>query len=307
MAWAAAVASGLSQLGKYERARGVPAHPCGQWPADTHIVRAAGLPALVLLLHPHCPCSCATIGELAKVMTDCRGHLAATVLMLRPTGMAEKWEQTDLWDYASAIPGVSVFADCGGTESRRFGAATSGQTLLFAADGRLIFAGGITNCAAIAAITMAARRLSSLVLDGNAPAQPVHAGVWLSAIRGALRLSEQRRTQMPQQVIADPDAAAAEAADKLYQAHRQGVYRRTDRMFALLMAMQWLFGIAAAVFVSPRTWAGTASQVHPPRLGGGLPRRRHQFASDPPRPAQARPALHSVRDRRRARCSGRRC
>jgi signal transduction histidine kinase/DNA-binding response OmpR family regulator len=49
----------------------------------------------------------------------------------------------------------------------------------------------------------------------------------------------------------------------LYEAHRQNVYRRTDRMFAVLMAAQWLFGIVAAVFISPRTWAGTASQIHP--------------------------------------------
>jgi hypothetical protein len=36
-------------------------------------------------------------------------------------------------------------ADLEGRESRRFGAATSGQTLLYAADGRLLFNGGITE------------------------------------------------------------------------------------------------------------------------------------------------------------------
>jgi len=34
-------------------------------------------------------------------------------------------------------------------------------------------------------------------------------------------------------------------------------------MFAVLMAIQWLAGIAAAYWISPRTWAGTASQTHP--------------------------------------------
>lgn len=36
----------------------------------------------------------------------------------------------------------------------------------------------------------------------------------------------------------------------------------TDHMFAGLMAAQWLFGIAIAYRVSPRAWAGTASQIH---------------------------------------------
>ena len=57
--------------------------------------------------------------------------------------------------------------------------------------------------------------------------------------------------------------ASAVRAAELYEAHRQNVYRRTDRMFAVLMAVQWVFGIAAAVFISPHTWSGTASRVHP--------------------------------------------
>jgi signal transduction histidine kinase/CheY-like chemotaxis protein/HPt (histidine-containing phosphotransfer) domain-containing protein len=58
-------------------------------------------------------------------------------------------------------------------------------------------------------------------------------------------------------------SGAGAAADALYKAHRQSVYRRTDRVFALLMVVQWVFGIIAAVFISPRTWAGTSSHIHP--------------------------------------------
>jgi signal transduction histidine kinase/DNA-binding response OmpR family regulator/HPt (histidine-containing phosphotransfer) domain-containing protein len=57
--------------------------------------------------------------------------------------------------------------------------------------------------------------------------------------------------------------AANQSADELYQAHRQAIYRRTDRMFALLMGIQWIFGIVAAIVVSPRTWAGAQSALHP--------------------------------------------
>lgn len=83
--------------------------------------------------------------ELAKLMTQCRGRLAATVLVLRPAGVPAGWEQTDLWTSAAAIPGVRVMADEQGEAARHLGAATSGQALLYAADGRLLFAGGITE------------------------------------------------------------------------------------------------------------------------------------------------------------------
>jgi diguanylate cyclase (GGDEF)-like protein len=48
----------------------------------------------------------------------------------------------------------------------------------------------------------------------------------------------------------------------LFNGHQQSIFKRTDRMFAVLMAVQWLAGIAAALWVSPKTWAGPYSQTH---------------------------------------------
>jgi hypothetical protein len=143
--WTTALAFGLSRLWTYETRAGMPARAPATWPTGTNLPRTAGLPSLILLIHPHCPCSRATLGELSALMTACRGHLTVTVVMLRPAGSPDGWERTDLWDTASAIPGVSVTSDPGGLETRRFGAATSGQALLYAPDGRLLFAGGITE------------------------------------------------------------------------------------------------------------------------------------------------------------------
>lgn len=50
---------------------------------------------------------------------------------------------------------------------------------------------------------------------------------------------------------------------EIFDEHKQLVYRRTDRMFAALMILQWVAGVAAALWVSPKTWAGTESQTHP--------------------------------------------
>lgn len=50
---------------------------------------------------------------------------------------------------------------------------------------------------------------------------------------------------------------------EIFNEHQQLVHRRTDRMFAGLMALQWLAGVAAALWVSPKAWEGTISYTHP--------------------------------------------
>ncbi len=52
------------------------------------------------------------------------------------------------------------------------------------------------------------------------------------------------------------------SAEALFQNHQQAIYQRTDRLFAALMVLQWLGGIAAALWISPRAWAGQISQPH---------------------------------------------
>jgi PAS domain S-box-containing protein len=63
----------------------------------------------------------------------------------------------------------------------------------------------------------------------------------------------------------NPDARSrtAERVREIFNDHQQVVHRRTDRIFAVLMAIQWVAGIAAALWVSPKTWMGAESQTHP--------------------------------------------
>jgi len=51
-------------------------------------------------------------------------------------------------------------------------------------------------------------------------------------------------------------------AVSLVQEQLASIARRTDRMFALLMGIQWVAGVAAALWLSPRTWVGSQSSVH---------------------------------------------
>ena len=143
-AWIAAIAWGSRVMLQYESTPGPVGAVAPRWPSASAIHRSAGQPTLVMLAHPHCPCTRASVGELAQIMAASEGKVAAYVLFLKPKESGPDWDDTDLRKSAAEIPGVTVVSDPDGIEARRFGAKTSGHTLLFAADGRLLFSGGIT-------------------------------------------------------------------------------------------------------------------------------------------------------------------
>jgi hypothetical protein len=143
--WVSLTAAGMGFLWDYENTPGSAAHAPARWPADSRLQRPDGRPTLVLLAHPHCPCTRASIGELSRLMAQAPGLVTARVLFVKPQGFSDEWEQTDLWASAAAIPGVSVVRDDEGVEARRFSAATSGQVMLYDGGGRLLFSGGITS------------------------------------------------------------------------------------------------------------------------------------------------------------------
>ncbi len=51
-------------------------------------------------------------------------------------------------------------------------------------------------------------------------------------------------------------------SEEIFHEQLDVVRRDTDRVFAGLMILQWFFGIALALWVSPRAWEGPASEVH---------------------------------------------
>jgi hypothetical protein len=144
IAWLTLVTIGLWMLLGYENSPGIAAAPPVQWPANSRIHPTPHQATLVILAHPRCPCTRASIGELASIMAHSQGRLTAYVLFIKPDGVPDDWELTDLWQSASRIPGVQVIQDNEGIEARLFHAATSGQAILYDSQGRLLFTGGIT-------------------------------------------------------------------------------------------------------------------------------------------------------------------
>jgi hypothetical protein len=143
--WLAVTAGGMFFVWSYSHKPGVAAASPVRWPIDTTVPRAAGHYTMVMLAHPKCPCTRASVEELSRLMTHSQGRIDAYVLFAKPERSSESWSSTDLWNSAAVIPGVTVVVDRDGREARRFGAVTSGQVLLYDEAGALVFHGGITE------------------------------------------------------------------------------------------------------------------------------------------------------------------
>jgi hypothetical protein len=168
-AWLAAVLSGFAWLSSYKATPGAiaPESP-SRWPVDSVIRRDPDRATLVMFAHPRCPCTRASVSELARLMGRLPGRLAARVVFLRPADVTEGWERTDLWRTVSTIPGAVALRDDDGAEAARFGAATSGFTLVYDADGRLLFRGGLTASRGHEGDSFGQRRVVSLLTTGAA-------------------------------------------------------------------------------------------------------------------------------------------
>ena len=58
-------------------------------------------------------------------------------------------------------------------------------------------------------------------------------------------------------------AALSTEARRLLNLHTAHIWRATDQLFGYLLAVEWFALIGIAVFISPRTWVGLDSYIHP--------------------------------------------
>jgi len=143
--WLAGAGTGLYVVWAYDNTPGAAAAPPDNWPVDGAVALATDRPTLVLLAHPQCFCTQATLAELTEVLARVGVQPRTYVLFMKPKGFPEGWTDSALWRQASALPGVKVMRDDEGLKAREFGAETSGQLVLYDAHGTLIFSGGITG------------------------------------------------------------------------------------------------------------------------------------------------------------------
>ena len=165
--WAAAIAYGGGRLLEFTYTPAGPTQTPLQWPAASPVpLQATGL-TLLLFVHPQCPCTKATIGELAVLMAHCREKIHASVFVLKPTVRPVHWDPSVMISEISKIPGVEVSEDRDGRAARLFGAMASGQCLVYDPSGRLVFEGGITSSRGHRGDNNGRSAIQSLALNGR--------------------------------------------------------------------------------------------------------------------------------------------
>jgi len=167
--WISLVGFGMGYLWTYSGTPGVQNAASPSWPSGTKLALSPERPTLVMFVHPRCPCSRASLEELNTLLAHVGDRPHTLVVFVRPPAVAAGWEKSELWSQASAIPGTKLFVDALGEESRRFGAATSGQTYLYDSAGRLLFRGGMTASRGHVGANSGRRALEQIVA-GETPA-----------------------------------------------------------------------------------------------------------------------------------------
>src|SRR5712664_908408 len=92
-AWLIVIGVGLHLIWAYAATPGNAGTPPSHWPVDSRVPRSANLPSLVMMVHPHCPCSRASLDELDRLMAHLPGVLVAHVVFVKPPGVPDDWEQ----------------------------------------------------------------------------------------------------------------------------------------------------------------------------------------------------------------------
>ena len=273
--WLGGVVAGLATLARVRqqpRRRGRARRRAGR--PTSRLALDPTRPTLVMLAHPRCTCTRASLGRAG------RAHGARAATSAGPTSCSSsraasrraRWEQTDLWQTRardSRRHGAS--ATTTGVEAPRFGAETSGQTLALRRRRHAALqrrhdrrprsrrrqrrprdAPRAPQAASTPLDVVARLRLLALRAGRS------HAGP-----RGGRGSTCAHATDLP---ATSPGAGRRcdriAAAEALFRQHQHEIYARTDRMFAHLMALQWVAGIVFALWVSPLAWSGSASQTH---------------------------------------------
>jgi hypothetical protein len=141
--WLAMIVGTLALVWRYKLTPGELAEAPARWPTTSALVFEPGVANVVMFAHPQCPCTRASMTELARLADELHGRARVHVVLLRPADAEAGFEDGAIRDRAVAL-GADVVVDVDGSEAARFGAVVSGSTVVYASDGALVFRGGIT-------------------------------------------------------------------------------------------------------------------------------------------------------------------
>ena len=144
--WSIGVVAGLKVMVDASVPNAAAASVGMAWPTGTHLVRNPGTPTLVMFANPREACSRDDVDNLAQWMAEQTIRINAQLVWVAVAGsQTAANEGTPLWRRATSIPGVALALDEGAVEASHFGAHASGQTWLYDGDGKLLYAGPVSE------------------------------------------------------------------------------------------------------------------------------------------------------------------
>lgn len=99
---------------------------------------------LVVFVHPRCPCTVATVEQIARLQRKCRGLFTTRIVAYRPSYAEAEWSEGAVLRGASRLVDCEIIDDPDAAEALEIGAQVSGTAALYAPDGTLRFWGGLT-------------------------------------------------------------------------------------------------------------------------------------------------------------------
>ena len=130
-------------------------------------------PLLLVFVHPQCSCTAATFQQLDRLLSQSREPLQIVLAVYdsvpihaRPPIHPEVWIRHP----------YRLLIDTGGSLARRFGAATSGEILLYSSNRQLLFQGGITAGRAHSGDNLGSQALLTAIDSGQVT--PSHSPVF---------------------------------------------------------------------------------------------------------------------------------
>lgn len=143
--WLSCVGTGFLMLFLYQFTPGpvttVPSH----WPEAANIEIKSEAFNLVVLIHPQCSCTLATLEELDKVLRNSPQNYHCHFLVFDPHHKPTTWQNTYQETLLRQFSNATVTYDLEGLEAKKFGLIVSGHVLLFDREGHNCFSGGITG------------------------------------------------------------------------------------------------------------------------------------------------------------------
>lgn len=144
LSWFVCISIGLIYEFHYEVTPGAKAHPASSWPEQNSIKLSKSGFTLIMLAHPKCPCTRASLYELQHILEHSHSPVSSYVLFYRPAGVPKGWMRSSLYYKAKSMPRVRAVRDLNGVLASKFRGSVSGQTYLYNSRGELLFSGGIT-------------------------------------------------------------------------------------------------------------------------------------------------------------------